>query len=157
MGVIGVADVRPIMDRVCARPDVLEAYRNRDLRYVIKVLRDNGLRQGKTGDLTGQPQGRISEWVPGIRAPRHVSVTDDIATWPGFPAAARGAHPVSPLNLHRPLSHHAGCLREFSQHPDHACDGTSSAGLNKAAPDSRLWRIARRPPPATPRGRENGG
>jgi hypothetical protein len=91
MAVVGVADVRPIVDRVCARPDVLEACRNRDLGYVIKALWDNGLSQGKIGALTGKPQGRVSEWVRGIRAPRHVSVIDDIATGLAFPPAARRA------------------------------------------------------------------
>ena len=91
MVAVGVADVRPIVDRVCARPDVLDACRNHDLSYVIKVLWENGLTQGKIAALTGKPQGRISEWVRGIRAPRHASVIHDIATGLGFPPAARRA------------------------------------------------------------------
>jgi tetratricopeptide (TPR) repeat protein len=91
MVAIDVADVRPIVDRVCARPDVLEACRQRDLGYVIKVLWENGLTQGKMGALTGKPQGRISEWVRGVRAPRHANVIDEIATGLGFPPAARRA------------------------------------------------------------------
>jgi transcriptional regulator with XRE-family HTH domain len=88
---VGVADVRSIVDRVCARPDVLEACRKQDLSHVITVLCDNGLTQGKIAALTGKAQGRISEWSRGIRAPRHVSVIDDIATGLGFPPAARRA------------------------------------------------------------------
>ncbi|MBV9448756.1 MAG: helix-turn-helix transcriptional regulator [Streptosporangiaceae bacterium] len=91
MVAVGVADVRPIVDRVFARPDVLDACRNRDLSYVIKALWENGLTQGKIAALTGKPQSRISEWVRGIRAPRHASVIDDVATGLGFPPAARRA------------------------------------------------------------------
>jgi tetratricopeptide (TPR) repeat protein len=91
MVAVGVADVRPVVDRVCARPDVLEACRNHDLGYVIKVLWQNGLTQGKMAALTGKPQGRISEWIRGLRAPKHASVIDDVATGLGFPPAARRA------------------------------------------------------------------
>ncbi|HXL91795.1 MAG TPA: helix-turn-helix transcriptional regulator [Streptosporangiaceae bacterium] len=91
MVAVGVADVRPIVDRVCARPDVLEACRKRDLGYVIKALYEDGLTQGKMGTLTGKPQGRISEWVRGIRAPQYAHVIDEIATGLGFPSAARRA------------------------------------------------------------------
>jgi transcriptional regulator with XRE-family HTH domain len=91
MVAVGVADVRPIVDRVCARPDVLEACRKRDLGSVIKTLWKNGFTQGKIGVLTGKPQGRISEWVTGKRAPQHATVIDEIATGLGFPPAARRA------------------------------------------------------------------
>jgi len=91
MVAVGVADVRPIVDRVCARPDVLDACRERNLGYVIKALWENGLSQGKMGALTGKPQGRISEWMTGKRAPQHASVIDEIATGLGFPPAARRA------------------------------------------------------------------
>lgn len=91
MVAVGVADVRPIVDRVCARPDVLEACRKRDLGYVIRILWENGLTQGKIGALTGKPQGRVSEWVRGKRAPQHASVIDEIATGLGFTPAARRA------------------------------------------------------------------
>lgn len=89
--VVGVADVRSIVDRVCARPDVLDACRKHDFRHVITVLCDNGLSQGKIGALTGNTQGRISEWNRGIRAPKHVRVIDDFASGLGFPPAARRA------------------------------------------------------------------
>lgn len=93
MASVGVADVRPIVDRVCARPDVLEACRKRDLCYVIRALWDEGrgISQGKIAALTGKTQGRISEWIRGIRAPEKLSVIDDIATGLGFPSAARRA------------------------------------------------------------------
>src|SRR5580692_8730303 len=91
MVAVGVADVRPIVDRVCARPDVLEACRKPDLGYVIKVLCENGLTQGKIAALTGKAQGRISEWARGKRVPRHASVIEDVATGLGFPPAARRA------------------------------------------------------------------
>jgi hypothetical protein len=91
MVAVGVADVRSVVDRVCARPDVLEACRNHDLGYVIKTLWENGLTQGKIAALTGRPQGRISEWIRGLRTPKHANVIDDIATGLGFPPTARRA------------------------------------------------------------------
>lgn len=93
MTALGVADVRSVVDRVCARPDVLEACRGGDLCYVLRVLWDDGrgLSQGKMAALTGKTQGRISEWIRGVRAPEKLSVIDDIATGLGFPPAARRA------------------------------------------------------------------
>jgi hypothetical protein len=91
MAGVGVADVRSIVDRVCARPDVLDACRKGELGYVLKVLWDSGLTQGKMAALTGKPQGRISEWLRGIRTPEHLSVIDDVATGLGFPSTARRA------------------------------------------------------------------
>jgi hypothetical protein len=35
---LGVFDVREVVERVCARPDVLDACRHRDLGIVIEVL-----------------------------------------------------------------------------------------------------------------------
>jgi tetratricopeptide (TPR) repeat protein len=135
MVAVGVADVRPIVDRVCARPDVLEACRKRDLGYVIKALWENGLTQGKMGALTGKPQGRISEWVTGKRAPQHATVIDEIATGLGFPPAARralglsaepSASPVAGLSFGSPQSD-VGLT--FPEAPAEAADTLS-----------RLWR-----------------
>ena len=51
------ADVREIVTRVCARPDVLDACRHRDLGTVIEVLGSHGLAQGQLAGLTGIGQG----------------------------------------------------------------------------------------------------
>jgi hypothetical protein len=62
-----LADVRGIVERVCSRPDVLDACRNRDLGTVTAVLCANGLTQGRISGLTGIPQGRLSEYKTGKR------------------------------------------------------------------------------------------
>ncbi len=44
---VSPADVRAIVERVCARPDVLDACARRDLRAVIVALGPTGLTQGR--------------------------------------------------------------------------------------------------------------
>jgi tetratricopeptide (TPR) repeat protein/transcriptional regulator with XRE-family HTH domain len=134
MVAVGVADVRPIVDRVCARPDVLEACRKRDLGYVIKTLWENGLTQGKMGALTGRPQGRISEWARGKRAPQHASVIDEIATGLGFPPAARRALGLTAEPASTVASHSSGSAQLDA--------GLAFPGTPAEAADtvSRLWR-----------------
>src|ERR1700678_4520567 len=135
MVAVGVADVRPIVDRVCARPDVLEACRKRDLGYVIKVLWENGLTQGKMGALTGKPQGRISEWMRGVRAPQHASVIDEIATGLGFPSAARRA---LGLTAEKPATVITGLPSGSPQLDTGLAFSDSSAEATDTV--SRLWR-----------------
>ncbi len=135
MVAVGVADVRPVVDRVCARPDVLEACRKRDLGYVINALWENGLTQGKIAALTGKPQGRISEWARGIRLPKHASVIDEIATGIGFPPAARRALGLTA----EPPATAATVLRSGSPQLD---VGLAFPGSPAETTDavSRLWR-----------------
>ena len=50
-------EVRAIVERVCARPEVLDACARRDLGAVINALTDKrtgGLTQGKISELTGR-------------------------------------------------------------------------------------------------------
>jgi hypothetical protein len=70
---VSPADGRAIVERVCARPDVLDACARRDLGTVISALTDKrtgGLTQGRISELTGIPQGRLSEWKNGTREPK---------------------------------------------------------------------------------------
>ncbi len=93
MAALGAADVRSVVDRVCARPDVLEACRNRDLGHVIRALYDAGLSQGRMAALSGGglTQGRVSEYMHGKRHAMKASLLDNFATGLGFPAYARQA------------------------------------------------------------------
>jgi hypothetical protein len=93
MAALGVVDVRSVVDRVCARPDVLEACRNRDLGQVIRALYDAGLSQGRMAALSGGglTQGRVSEYMHGKRHAMKASLLDNFATGLGFPAYARRA------------------------------------------------------------------
>src|SRR4051794_17276234 len=91
---VNPADVRAIVERVCARPDVLDACARRDLGAVINALTDKrtgGLTQGKIAELTGIPQGRISEWKTGTREAKGVSTFCKFADGLALPPAARRA------------------------------------------------------------------
>ena len=100
--VLSVSDVRAIVTKVCARPDVLDACRRGDLGTVIAVLGAHGVTQGRISSLTGIPQGRLSEYKTGTRKPRASSTYRDFADGLGMPPAARTAlgldpeHPVAP-------------------------------------------------------------
>jgi hypothetical protein len=89
------ADVRAIVDRVCARPDVLDACTRRDLGMVINVLCSGPhgakLTQGKISELTGFPQGRLSEWATGKRRPQAATTFQQFADGVGMPPGARRA------------------------------------------------------------------
>ena len=88
---VSSADVRAIVERVCARPDVLDACARRDLGAVISALGSAGVTQGQVSALTGVPQGRLSEWKTGKREAKGVSTFQKFADGVGLPAAARRA------------------------------------------------------------------
>ena len=54
--VLPISEVRRIVERVCARQDVLDACAERDLGYVIAVFEEHGLTQGQMASLTGLHQ-----------------------------------------------------------------------------------------------------
>jgi transcriptional regulator with XRE-family HTH domain len=85
------ADVRGIVERVCARPEVLDACARRDLGTVISALKTGGLTQGRIAELTGISQGRLSEWVTGKREPKSVTTFQKFANGVALPPAARRA------------------------------------------------------------------
>jgi transcriptional regulator with XRE-family HTH domain/tetratricopeptide (TPR) repeat protein len=86
---VSSADVRSIVERVCARPDVLDACAKRDLGAVITALGSAGITQGQISALTEVSQGRLSEWKTGKREPKGVSTFQKFADGVGLPAAAR--------------------------------------------------------------------
>jgi transcriptional regulator with XRE-family HTH domain len=90
------SDVRGIVDRVCARDDVLAACRRRDLGTVIAVLNAHGVTQGKLAELTGIPQGRLSEYRTGKHTPRAASIFQAFADGVGMPLTAREALGLAP-------------------------------------------------------------
>ena len=93
---LGVFDVREAVERVCARPDVLDACRHRDLGIVIEVLGAHGVTQGQIAGLTGISQGRLSEYRNHKRRPRHSSIFEAFADGLGMPPAARQALGLTP-------------------------------------------------------------
>lgn len=88
---VTAAEARAIVERVCTRPEVLDACNRRDLGMVICALRTGGLTQGRIAELTGIPQGRLSEWKTGRREPMGVSTFQKFANGVGLPPAARRA------------------------------------------------------------------
>jgi len=88
---VTTAEARAIVERVCARPEVLDACTRRDLGTVISALKTGGLNQGRIAELTGIPQGRLSEWKTGKREPKGVSTFQKFANGVGLPPAARRA------------------------------------------------------------------
>lgn len=93
---LDTADVRRIVERVCARPDVLDACRKRDLGIVIEILGDNGLTQGTMAGLTGITQGRLSQYKNHKIIPKAKSIFEDFAKGLKMPPAAREALGLSP-------------------------------------------------------------
>ena len=100
---LSVSDVRAIVTKVCARPDVLDACRRGDLGTVIAVLGRHKVTQGKISSLTGIPQGRLSEYKTGTRKPRASSTYRDFADGLGMPPAARTALGLDPEQSGSPL------------------------------------------------------
>ena len=69
---VSPADARATVERVCARPDVLDACARRDLGAVITALTDKragGLTQGKIADLTGIPRAGSASGRPAPARP----------------------------------------------------------------------------------------
>jgi Helix-turn-helix len=90
------ADVREIVSRACARNDVLAACRRRDLGTVIAVLNAQGVTQGMLAELTGIPQGRLSQYKTGKHTPRAASIFQQFADGVGMPSTARQALGLAP-------------------------------------------------------------
>jgi transcriptional regulator with XRE-family HTH domain len=88
---LAVSDVREVVERVCARPDVLEACGHRDLGVVIEVLGAHGVTQGQIAGLTGVSQGRLSEYRNHKRRPTASSIFEAFADGLGMPPTARRA------------------------------------------------------------------
>jgi hypothetical protein len=88
---LSVSDVRTTVAEVCTRPDVLDACRRHDLGRVIAILSANKVTQGQVSELTGIPQGRLSEYMTGKRTPRASSTFQTFADGLAMPRAARQA------------------------------------------------------------------
>ena len=89
--VLAISEVRRIVERVCARQDVLDACAERDLGYVIAVLEENGLTQSQMASLTALHQNRLSDYKTGKHRPKEYSVFAAFADGVGLPSAAREA------------------------------------------------------------------
>src|ERR1700722_9744869 len=89
--VLAISEVRRVVERVCARQDVIEACADRDLGTVIAALNAHGLTQGQRASLTGLHQNRLSDYKTGKHQPKEYSIFAAFADGLGLPAAARQA------------------------------------------------------------------
>ncbi|MER6515110.1 helix-turn-helix transcriptional regulator [Nonomuraea sp. NPDC001636] len=58
-----------VLETVFARQDMEDVCKQRDLGGVIRILTKYGITQGQIANLTGIPQGRVSEYKSGKRLP----------------------------------------------------------------------------------------
>jgi transcriptional regulator with XRE-family HTH domain len=154
---VSPADVRAIVERVCARPEVLDACARRDLGVVISALctgpPGGKLTQGRIAELTGFTQGRLSEWRTGKRAPKHASTFQQFADGLGVPPTARRAlglagdpsaaavaAPASPLLLLPYPDTPAHAARNVSQL--WFADLDDASALQRGRTDPRAWNDA---------------
>ena len=95
---LALSEVRVIVQRVCTRPDVLEACRQHDIGFVIEALGKHRpkVTQGQMAALTGIAQGRLSEYMAHKRTPEKASIFRDFADGLGMPAPARQALGLDP-------------------------------------------------------------
>ena len=126
---VSPAEVRGIVERICARPDVLDACARRDLGAVISALGTGGLTQGRISELTGIPQGRLSEWKTGKREPKGVTTFQKFADGVGLPPAARRA-------LGLDASAHAVVVAAWSGDADVSYPDTVAKAVRNVC---RLW------------------
>jgi len=93
---LAISEVREIVERVFALPDMLDASARRDLGTIITIPGAHGVTQGQIADLTGISQGRLSEWATHKRTPRATSSFEAFADGLGVPATARQALGLAP-------------------------------------------------------------
>jgi transcriptional regulator with XRE-family HTH domain len=147
---VSPADVRAMVERVCTRPDVLGALARRDLGMVITALGGSGMTQGAIAELTGIPQGRLSEWKTGKRQPKGVRTFENFANGLGLPPAARRALGLDGVAL--PKTPEPVPIRV--SYPDTPAEATANlarmwitdlgdpAVLQRGRPDLRAWNDA---------------
>jgi transcriptional regulator with XRE-family HTH domain/tetratricopeptide (TPR) repeat protein len=147
------ADVRAIVERACARPDVLDACARRDLGAVIDALGAAGLTQGRIAGLTGISQGRLSEWRTGKRVATAVSTFQKFADGLGLPSAARRALGLDSAGLSLVPAPRTSAELDVS-YPDSPADAVrnaaqlwlidlgDSAALDRGQADHRAWNEA---------------
>jgi transcriptional regulator with XRE-family HTH domain len=88
---VDIPVIREVVERVCTRPDVLDACKRRDLGFVVRVLCAYGITQGQIAALTGITQGRLSEYKTGKRIATATSTFEAFADGLELPAVARCA------------------------------------------------------------------
>jgi hypothetical protein len=104
---VDIPGIREIVERVCTRPDVLDACQRRDLGFVIAALCAEGMTQDQIAALTGKPQGRISQYMNHKVIPTATKTFMEFADGLGLPAVARRALGLAPEPAGSGPSHQA--------------------------------------------------
>ncbi|MEO3798275.1 helix-turn-helix transcriptional regulator [Nonomuraea sp. B10E15] len=81
--------VRHVLETVFARQDIEDVCKQRDLGGVIRILTKYGITQGQISNLTGIPQGRVSEYKSGKRVPTAKHTFEAFADGLGMPGHLR--------------------------------------------------------------------
>jgi len=139
---VSSADVRTIVERVCARPEVLDACARRDLGAVIAALGSAGVTQGQISALTGFPQGRLSEWMRRKREPKAASTFQKFADGLGIPTAGRRALGLAADDSAStgPTDPHMSAMYAYPQDVTQATDNLSALWQADLADASALQR-----------------
>ena len=153
---LALSEVRVIVQRVCTRPDVLEACRRHDIGFVIEALGKHRpkVTQGQVAALTGIAQGRLSEYMAHKRTPEKASIFRDFADGLGMPAPARQALGLDPS---QPATAGRGLVPAMREPPDDTDLAYPETADDAAANITRLWHADLADPTELSRGRIDPG
>jgi hypothetical protein len=149
---LALSEVRMIVQRVCTRPEVLEACRQHDLGFVVETLSKNEpkVTQGQIAALTGISQGRLSEYMNHKRTPEKAQIFLDFADGLCMPAVAREALGLGPIHSATAGRSLVPAMREPPDDTGLAYPETTDEATANAA---RLWQADLADPTKLTRGR----
>jgi len=149
---LALPEVRLIVQRVCTRPEVLEACRQHDIGFVVETLGKNKpkVTQGQIAALTGISQGRLSEYMNHKRTPEKAQIFLDFADGLCMPAVAREALGLGPAQSAAAGRSLVPAMREP---PDDTGLGYPETTDEAAANAARLWQVDLADPTELTRGR----
>jgi tetratricopeptide (TPR) repeat protein len=149
---LALSEVRLIVQRVCTRPEVLEACRQHDIGFVVETLSKNKpkVTQGHIAALTGISQGRLSEYMNHKRTPEKAQLFLDFADGLCMPAAARQALGLGPS---QPATAGRSLVPAMREPPDDTGLGYPETADEAAANATRLWQVDLADPTELTRGR----
>jgi hypothetical protein len=149
---LALSEVRLIVQRVCTRPEVLEACRRHDIGFVVETLGKNNpkITQGQISALTGIPQGRLSEYMNHRRTPEKAQIFLDFADGLCMPAVARQALGLGPSQSAPAGRSLVPAMREPVDDVSLAYPETTDEA---AANTARMWQVDLADPTELTRGR----
>jgi hypothetical protein len=149
---LALSEVRLIVQRVCTRPEVLEACRQHDICFVVETLNKNETKvtQSQIAEMTGISQGRLSEYMNHKRTPEKAQLFLDFADGLCMPTAARQALGLGPSQSATAGRSLVPAMRE----PPDDVGTTYPETTDEAAADAaRMWQVDLADPTELTRGR----